>query len=67
MRGGEEGGSDRWLYTQSKNKNDEEDSFAGGVVASPTHLLLLSFISKQMKWFHNGLCFLNEQTDIPEV
>ncbi len=36
-------------------------------VASPVHLLSLSFAPKQVKLITNGLYFLTEQIDIPEV
>ena len=36
-------------------------------VASPVHLLSLSFAPKQVKLIHNRLRFLTGQIDIPEV
>ena len=41
--------------------------FRGYLVASPVHLLSLSFALKQVKLIHNHLCFLTGQINIPEV
>lgn len=37
------------------------------IVAPLVHLLFISLTTKQLKLINNPLCYLNDQTNIPEV